>query len=750
MDMNDPRLIVTLEAASPVAERAWNRPQNQDRCRPASEFIADISSRESTPAIDQPKSTIRLIFDDKPKNLEKGFVFGSDPGICDIVLGERGAGFSGQQFCITFNERGEVVFKNTSRKRTQVDYSGEDPSRRTQFTWILFKKYENIKITMGNTNDLIFRVKWPDHNNCQAEYKAYRDVYFEERRNVLPPFSQLGMESQPTTAVLTAQRSPRYEPPEQEPIYLSEEELGSGGFGMVHKVVDVSTGDVHAAKTFHHGDWKKEVDILMSLSHVSGIINLMVNPCLTFSANEHIVKFVKFSEEQKPLLVMEYLPLGNLACQNFINDEETLQILFQGLQALDYLHSQSPPLAHRDIKPANILVRSRMPFVIKLVDFGLAKNGSFLKTCCGSDEYAAPEIWRRQLYTAIVDIWSLGVVVLQYRYGLPRPSQEPPMGMPWCRDIVRKVEEEDGEGDALIGLISTKMLRLDYRHRGSASDCLEECYRLGFHEIPTAQIEHTTPTGETANQYDVARTKSVITQPLQDAGFCDIGSASETTGVADSKRDLRDGIHFYNRASQQSLQHVGGATQIWNPRSGDISKSALNKRRRQQTVQSASDDARGRGQSKRSRASVSFEAGEAPTKPSNSRNNEQGSEQKKGSISTNRKGHNAVPQSRQIPQLDPSKAPLATVVASLTQAVEPAPIVPHITRQVTRKSTQKRTRSLLGRTSPPAAEASLRGVETSSSKRNIHDNARNILAENPDGRNLDGENDSKAKGHHPQ
>ena len=105
------------------------------------------------------------------------------------------------------------------------------------------------------------------------------------------------------------------------------------------------------------------------------------------------MKFVKFLEEQKPLLVMEYLPLGDLTCQGLITEEETLQILCQGIQALEYLHSHSPPLAHRDIKPANILVRSRMPFVIKLVDFGLAKNDAFLKTFCGSNEYAAPEIW---------------------------------------------------------------------------------------------------------------------------------------------------------------------------------------------------------------------------------------------------------------------------------------------------------------------------------------------------------------------
>ena len=169
------------------------------------------------------------------------------------------------------------------------------------------------------------------------------------------------------------------------------------------------------------------------------------------------------------------------------------------------------------------------------------------------------------------------------------------------------------------------------------------------------------------------------------------------------------------------------------------------KRRRHQTVQSASDDARGRGQSKRSRASVSFEAGDDPSEPQNPRNNEQGSEQNKRSISTTRKGHNPIAQPRQIPQLDPSKAPLATDVASLTQAVEYVPRVPRITRQVTRKSTQNRTRFPSGRTSPPAAEVSSGEVETPSSKRNIHDNVRALLAGN-----LDGENEGKTKVHHSQ
>ncbi|KAF2192914.1 Pkinase-domain-containing protein, partial [Zopfia rhizophila CBS 207.26] len=111
---------------------------------------------------------------------------------------------------------------------------------------------------------------------------------------------------------------------------------------------------------------------------------------------------------------IKYLPLGNLAEQGGISDWETITLLCQGLNALDYLHSRK--IVHRDLKPENILIQCREPanFCIKIADFGLAKDDSFLKTCCGTRLYAAPEIWENRPYTAKVDIWSLGVIAFKY------------------------------------------------------------------------------------------------------------------------------------------------------------------------------------------------------------------------------------------------------------------------------------------------------------------------------------------------
>ncbi|KAL9024568.1 MAG: hypothetical protein Q9196_006426 [Gyalolechia fulgens] len=587
MDTRHPRLIVTLEASDPTAERAWNRPENRERCEPAPEpapNVNSIPSRETTPT--EPgkvRSRIHLTFDNKPRNMAKGFVFGSDPQRCDVVLGPWPS-FSREHFRITFNARGDAILEDTSRVNTCVKYKDEKASGRNHFTWILFGDYDNIKVTLNKVNrdnkhkhtyQLAFKVKWPRNRQSHlAEYEAYRDAYLEARRNALPALSQLGVESQQTTALLTAQHSPR----QQQPIFLPGEEIGRGGFGKVYKAVDVSTGYEYAAKKFSGGNWKKEVEILRSLSH------------------EHIVKYVAFSVEQGPMLVMEYLPLGSLARQISITDEDNLQILCQGLQALDYLHSLSPPLAHRDIKPENILVQSRIPFVIKLVDFGLAKYNTTFDTQCGTNAYAAPEVWAQLDYTTRVDIWSLGVVVLEYGYGLPRPSRKRE-GRSWCQDIVKAAKNI--EEHALIDLISNKMLQMDYRRRQSASQSLAEFYRLGLHIIPPVEIH----TGKMTGRGGVTRTGSIMTRPLGNIPsdslwslFHEIGNTSEITEVAATKRELREGVRYTPRSLGGCLQE---GRQISNPDSK--ATPTPKKRRRPQTSQSPTADTI-RGPSKRPRS----------------------------------------------------------------------------------------------------------------------------------------------------
>lgn len=53
-------------------------------------------------------------------------------------------------------------------------------------------------------------------------------------------------------------------------------------------------------------------------------------------------------------------------------------------------------VVHRDLKPENLLLDSKSN--VKIADFGLSnimRDGHFLKTSCGSPNYAAPEVQYR-------------------------------------------------------------------------------------------------------------------------------------------------------------------------------------------------------------------------------------------------------------------------------------------------------------------------------------------------------------------
>ena len=111
---------------------------------------------------------------------------------------------------------------------------------------------------------------------------------------------------------------------------------------------------------------------------------------------------------------MEFLPggeLSNVIEQKFLTEDQARGYFLQILLGLEYIHKKG--YAHRDIKPENLMLDQEGK--IKIGDFGLSgllKPGEFLKTQCGSPNYAAPELISGDKYCGNeVDIWSLGVVL---------------------------------------------------------------------------------------------------------------------------------------------------------------------------------------------------------------------------------------------------------------------------------------------------------------------------------------------------
>lgn len=72
-------------------------------------------------------------------------------------------------------------------------------------------------------------------------------------------------------------------------------------------------------------------------------------------------------------------------------EEEARRFFQQIISGVEYCHRNM--VVHRDLKPENLLLDSKMN--VKIADFGLSnvmRDGHFLKTSCGSPNYAAPEV----------------------------------------------------------------------------------------------------------------------------------------------------------------------------------------------------------------------------------------------------------------------------------------------------------------------------------------------------------------------
>ena len=97
------------------------------------------------------------------------------------------------------------------------------------------------------------------------------------------------------------------------------------------------------------------------------------------------------------------------------------------LQALQYLHHNNR--LHRDIKSDNVLINTRGE--IKIADFGFAvgltEEEDRRKSVVGTPFWMAPELIRGCGYDGSVDVWSLGITVLEMTNGEPPYYREPPL-----------------------------------------------------------------------------------------------------------------------------------------------------------------------------------------------------------------------------------------------------------------------------------------------------------------------------------
>ena len=130
----------------------------------------------------------------------------------------------------------------------------------------------------------------------------------------------------------------------------------------------------------------------------------------------HIIRLYEVLETPHDIfVVMEYVKSGELfdyiVEKGRLGENEARHFFQQIVSGVEYCHRNM--VVHRDLKPENLLLDSKNN--VKIADFGLSnvmRDGHFLKTSCGSPNYAAPEVISGKLYSGPeVDVWSCGVIM---------------------------------------------------------------------------------------------------------------------------------------------------------------------------------------------------------------------------------------------------------------------------------------------------------------------------------------------------
>ncbi|TVY31070.1 Sucrose non-fermenting protein kinase [Lachnellula hyalina] len=182
--------------------------------------------------------------------------------------------------------------------------------------------------------------------------------------------------------------------------------LGEGSFGKVKLAVHRVTNQQVALKIIARkklisrdmaGRVEREIEYLQLLRH------------------PHIIKlYTVIKTPMEIIMVLEYAggELFDYIVQNGkMKENEARRFFQQIICAVEYCHRHK--IVHRDLKPENLLLDENLN--VKIADFGLSNimtDGNFLKTSCGSPNYAAPEVINGKLYAGPeVDVWSCGVIL---------------------------------------------------------------------------------------------------------------------------------------------------------------------------------------------------------------------------------------------------------------------------------------------------------------------------------------------------
>ena len=145
----------------------------------------------------------------------------------------------------------------------------------------------------------------------------------------------------------------------------------------------------------------------------------------------------RFESPYQMWIAMELCDAGNVetkigtwrqAKMRNVPENQVLDLFTEILAGMEAIHQAG--LVHRDLKPENIFVGrdSQGNPHCKIGDLGLAgdlKTGKKGRGQCGTAGYFAPEMWKTEDHTEKVDVWALGIILVDLCIPLMQSGNQP-------------------------------------------------------------------------------------------------------------------------------------------------------------------------------------------------------------------------------------------------------------------------------------------------------------------------------------